>query len=361
MKKNATMWKKILLALAILFATALLVWTYLTPAQPLQVQSIAPTKQTLETKLDLNATVINDQIVTITALLNGKIGQIKAREGDAVKSGEALALLDNRQAQSLLDKAVAELDYKRQKFKTTSRSYARLKNLSKAGNTSKQNVDDALDAFRSAETEVTIAQASVTLAELQLQNGTVRAPFAGTIIQQYAESGQWVEAGTPLFKLVAKDAYLIEAHVDASDWALVSMDQLVSLTTESAPDKQWQSVVSWIAASVATNDRDAKAVAIRFPLGKDAPPLLLGQEVDAELVLKQVEDALTLPLSAMVEREPGEYVVFVAQNNKAKLKPISVGLQNATHAEITDGLNENENVLVAPRAQLVDGMSIEIK
>ena len=354
------MWKKLLLALAIILTIGFIAWHYLKPAPATQVQSLAPTVQQLTTKLDLNAVVINDQIVTITALLDGKIGQIKAREGDSVKSGQALALLDNQRAQSLLDKARAELEYKQQKLTSTSRGYARIKNLSKAGNTSKQNLDDALDAVRSSKAEVTIAEASVTLAELQLQNSTVSAPFDGIVTEQHAESGQWVEAGTPLFKLVAKDAYLIEAHVDASDWALVSMEQVVSLTTESAPGKQWQSNVSWIAASVAFNDRDAKAVAIRFPLGTDAPPLLLGQEVDAELVLEKIEDALTLPLSAMVEQEPGEYVVFVAENDKAKLKSVSVGLQNATHAQITEGLSESDSVITSRRMQLIDGASIEI-
>lgn len=355
------MWKKLLLTLAGLLVLVFIAWQYFKPEPSTPVQSVAPIVQSLSTKLDLNATVINNQIVTITALLNGEIGQIKVREGDTVKLKQALALLDNKQTQSLLDKARAELDYTRQKLNTASRSYSRIKKLSKAGNTSKQNVDDALDAFRSAEAEVIINEASVTLAELQLRNSTVSAPFAGIVTKKHAEAGQWVEAGTPLFTLVAKDAYLIEAHVDASDWALVSLKQSVSLTTESAPDKQWESAVSWIATSIAYNERDAKSVAVRFPFGTDAPPLLLGQEVDAELVLEQVENALTLPLSAMVEKSPGEYIVFIADNDTAKSTPVSVGLQNATHAQITGGIEEQDRVIVAWDVQLQDGTPVSIE
>lgn len=355
------MWKKLLLASAALLVPSVFVWQYLKPAPSIPVQSIAPSVQSLSTTLDLNATVINNQIVTITALLNGKIEQITVSEGESVKTGQAVALLDNQEAQSQLDQSRAELEYNRQKFNMASRSYNRLKDLSKDGNTSKQSVDDAQDIYRSSDAEVTIAESSVAMAELKLKNSTVSAPFHGTVIEQYVETGQWVEAGTPLFKLVAADAYLIEAHVDASDWALISENQGVSLTTESAPGKQWQSVVSWIAPSVVKNDRDAKSVAVRFPFGEDAPPLLLGQEVDAELVLKKVEAALTLPLSAMVERSPGNYIVFTIDNDKAKLTPVEVGLQNATHAQITGGLQESDQIIFTQNVKLQDGIPVTIE
>lgn len=355
------MWKKLLLALVVLLVLAVIVWQYFKPAPPIPVQAIAPSVQTLSTTLDLNATVINNQIVTITALLNGKIGNINVRKGESVEAGNGLALLDNQEAQSLLDQSRAELDYKRQKFNTATRSYSRIRNLSQDGNTSKQTVDDALDTFRSSEAAVTIAEASVTMAELKIKNSTISAPFTGIVIEQYAETGQWVEAGTPLFKLVAAEAYLIEAHVDASDWALVSVNQSVSLTAESAPEKRWQSTVSWIAPSVANNERNVKSVAVRFPLGADAPPLLLGQEVDAELVLKEVQNAITLPLSAMVERSPGKYVVFILDSGKAKQITVEVGLQNATHAQITSGLAEEDEVIFAWDVQLQDGAPVTIE
>jgi len=272
-----------------------------------------------------------------------------------------LAILDNKKAQSLLDKAKAELAYSEHKLKSASRTYSRIKNLTNADSASKQSLDDSLDAYQSAEAELAIATANVNLAEIQYKNATVTAPFDGVVTEQFVETGQWVEAGTPLFELAATDGYLIEAQVDASDWALVSLNQSVTLTTESAPGQHWESAVSWIAPTIAINDRDAKAVAIRFDYGNNAPPLLLGQEVNAELVLKQVDNALTLPLSAMVETEPNQYSVYLAVNNKAKLSPVSVGLLSATHAEITDGLNQGDSVVVSQQFDLEDNTPLEIQ
>lgn len=355
------MWKKLTILLILLVAPLLLAWLYLKPEPPVRVGVIEPTVQSLSTKLDLNAIVINSQIVTITALVDGEIGKISAREGVSVKDAQTLAVLDDKKAKSLLDKARAELSYSEQNLKSTSRTYTRLNNLSKAGNASKQSLDDSMDAFRSAEAKLTVATADVTLAELQYENSTVSAPFDGVVTKQFVETGQWVEAGTPLFELAADDGYLIEAQVDASDWARVSMNQRVSLTTESSPDKKWESTVSWIAPTITVNDRDAKAVAIRFTFGDDAPALLLGQEINAELVLEQVNNALTLPLSAMHETEPNQFSVFLAVDNKAKLTPVSVGLINATHAQITDGLSQDDTVIAGQSMNLEHDMPIELR
>jgi len=354
-------WKKLVFVLIVLLVIAAIAWQYFKPVPPTYVSVIEPAIQSLSTTLDLNAVVINNQTVTITALLNGEIKSINVSEGELVDSAQTLALLDNQQAQSLLDKAIAELGYSQQRVNSTSRTYNRLKGLSTAGNASKQSLDDSLDALRSATAERTVATSNVTLAELRLKDATVSAPFAGVVTKQFAETGQWVEAGTPLFEIAATDGYMIEAQVDASDWSQVSMSQSVALTTESSPDKQWTSTVAWIAPTVSRNDRNAKAVAIRFSFGDDAPPLLLGQEVDAELVLDQVDDVLTLPLSAMVELAPNEFSVFIAEDNEARLKPVDVGLINASHAEIVDGIDENDTVIVGKGVALEDNMLIEIQ
>jgi len=68
---------------------------------------------------------------------------------------------------------------------------------------------------------------------LQIQNATVSAPLDGVVIQEATEAGQWVKAGTPLFELAAKDGYLIEAQVDASDWALAeTMASYIEITNK---------------------------------------------------------------------------------------------------------------------------------
>jgi len=109
---------------------ATIAWQFFKPTPATRVSAVKPTVQNLATILDLNAKVMNTQVVTITALLEGEIGQIKAREGMTVKAGQPLAELDNERSKTLLEKANAELQYSEQKLNTASRTYTRLKNLS---------------------------------------------------------------------------------------------------------------------------------------------------------------------------------------------------------------------------------------
>lgn len=344
---------------AVVCAAIAVAWVLLTPTPALPVTVMTPERRDLATQLDLNAVVINRQVLTITALLDGEIASISAREGDVVAPGDRLAVLDSQRAESLLDQAEAQLSSAEQKLDIAERHHRRMQNLSRAGNTSQQTLDESLDAWQSRAADVDIAASNVAVVRLQLQNTAIAAPFDGVVTRQFAEVGQWVEAGTPLFEVVASDGYLIEAQVDASDWAKVKLGQAVTLSTESAPGLQWESTVSWIAPSVSQNQRQAKSVSVRFEFGDAAPRLLLGQDIDAELELERVNDVLSLPLSAMQEDAPGSYSVFVARDGRALRAPLDVGLINATHAEIAAGLSSDDHVILS-REPLTDGQAVEL-
>lgn len=328
---------------------------------PIFVYETRPAVRSLATTLEMNAVVINSRQVTITASVDGKINKIVVREGDRVEVGQGMAELDTTVAKTQLEAAMAELKYSQQKYGLSLQTYSRLETLSKAGNASKQILQEGLDTIYNARAERSVSQANATLARLKFENATVNAPFNGIVTTQHAEAGQWVEAGTPIFDLIAESGYMIEAQVDASDWTKVSIGQTVSLSTESAPGEFWQSRVSWIAPTVEFDERDTKTVAIRFSIGDKPPPLLLGQELDAELVMERVDNVLSLPLSSMIEEAPGEYIVFVAVDGKARLVPVTVGLQNAKHAEITDGLTINDSVITSQDKALFEDTTIAIQ
>ena len=69
---------------------------------------------------------------------------------------------------------------------------------------------------------------------------------------------------------------------------------------------------------------------------------------------------LSLPLAAMMEQSPGEYSVFVARDGKAAQIPVTVGLQNAMTAEITEGLSTDDHVILRP-SNLRENTLIEIQ
>ena len=344
-----------LLMLALAGIGAFAYWQF-KPEPVVSVSTVAVEKRDIVLTLNLVGEVINDQTVTMTALLDGEIISIKAREGDAVSKGDTLAELDSQEANTLLDKAKAELQYQQQNVVMTTRNHQRLNDLSQAGNASKQSLDDALNAKLSAEAAVKVAATSVTLSELRMQNARIEAPFDGTVVLQSAEIGQWVEAGTRLFTIVSDSGNVIEAEVDSSEWSRVSLEQVAQLSTDAIPDMHWPSTVKWIAPNI--SEDSGNTFAVRFSLGDDTPAFLLGQELDVDLELDRVTDVLTVPLQALIEESPGQFFTYVSESGEARRRTVELGLKNLIDAEVTAGLNKGDVLILPGRYRLFDGMPI---
>ena len=347
-----------LAALALLVGLAALLWGRFGGPAPAAVAALGVERGDLAATIELLGTVINDRTVTITALLDGRLTAIEAREGDAVEAGEALATLDVREATTRLAKAKAELELARRRLASAEREDERLRGLSRNGATTRQTVDDTADALDDARLSLAVAEFDVVLMRLALDDAVIGAPFAGTVIEQSAETGQWVEAGTPLFRLVASDGTVIEAEVDAGDSARVALGLPVTLSSDAWPERTWRSAVSWIAPDV--RGETTNRFAVRLPLGADAPPLKLGQRVDLALEIERVEGVATLPLDALVEHAPGRYHAFVLEAGRARRVDVEVGLVTIDAAEIVAGVADDALVLVPGDVELEDGMAVRV-
>ena len=331
---------------------AIFLFSRIAVADPVPVDTVAVERGDLVATLELTGTVINDRTVTITALLDGEIVEIGAREGDVVAAGAALARLDNRFAATELDKAGAELELARQRLASATRENERAQRLGSGAELAVRALDDAADELARASLELRVAEAAVRLVELKVENATIVAPFAGTVTDRGAEVGQWVEAGTKLFTLVAGDGDVIEARVDAADTSRVALDRAVTLSSDGWPGRAWDSAVSWISPDVTSGDDGGAAnrFAVRTPLGDGAPPLKLGERVDVSLETERRADVLTLPLDALDETAPGRYRVLVDEAGTARPRDVETGLVTIDAAEIVGGLEAGERVVTPARA-----------
>lgn len=352
------MWKVVLgMLVAVVMAAAAYSWRQAEATR--SVSTVAVVRGSIDSRLQLTGTVINDRTVTLTALLDGEITSILAREGDQVEPGDVLAELDSRQARAMVDQASAELVLSEQALQATTRNLDRIERLSQVGSVSMQSRDDGRDAQIEARASLHAARARLTMNQLLLDNAVIRSPFSGTVIEQSAETGQWLEAGTPLFKVVASEGTVIEAGVSASDWSRLSVGQPVTLSSDVNGGVQWASDISWIAPTVDTIGGQAKNVAVRILPTEKAPPLLLGQDVDVDVLLQRNDDVLIVPLQVLQESDQGEFSVFVLDDRTARKQQLTIGLTSLEDAEVVLGLTEGEQVIVPSGKPLHDGQAVQ--
>ena len=337
------MWKT-LLTLAAVVVVALAAATLLRREPPLVVDTVRVARGDLAATLELTGTLTNDRTVALTALLDGEIVHIGAREGEIAEAGAILAELDAREPAARLAEARATLALARARLAAARASHERVTTMS--ASVSPQSVEDSALALDEAIAELAVAESAVEVARLRLDNATVRAPFTGTVTERDAEVGQWIEAGTRLFVLVAREGQTVEAEVDASDFARVALGQRATLSTEAAPERPWTGTLDWIAPAITPRESGGDTFAVRVSPGEDAPPLLIGQRLDVDLELERRADVAYLPLAALREDGAGDWSALVLEDDVARRRTVEVGLVTLERAEIVGGLAPGSRVIV---------------
>jgi len=327
-----------------LFAIIFSAWKYLQDDIAV-VEVVSPEEGPIQSTIRVTGRVINDRTVTLTALVNGQIQEMLVQKGDKVKAGQVLAYLDKREADALIEKATAVVARERQAVTEAKRKYERLRKISLAGNASDQTVEDTEAQWHAAQGRLLVAEAEQRIAEIHREKVEVTAPWDGVIIEKSAEQGQWIEAGIKIFQLVAEEGREIEANVDAGDSGVVKIGQAVTLTCDAFPGHEWKETIHWISPAI-MRDKDSvlNSFAVRTTLGKDAPSLLLGQQVDISIRTAHKESSLKLPYATLIESDD-KTKVAVVRNNKVKYLTIKTGIEDLTHVEIIAGVDKDDSVI----------------
>ena len=352
--------RAIKIALLLVVAGGAAAWA-LRPASPPAVTIIHVQHGPIESTIRVTGRIINDRTVTLTALLDGQIQGMLVQKGQQVKAGQVLAYLDKREADALLEKARAQAARERESVEEADRKLKRLSEMGRSGGASAQAVDDAEAEWRGARARLRVAEAELKVAEIHREKIEITAPFAGVITQKTAEVGQWLEAGTPLFTLVANQGREIEAYVDAGDSGIVKLGQSVTVASDAYPGRSWQEKVDWIAPAITTDQNDAiNTFAVRMTLGPDAPPLLLEQQVDVRIRTARKDDVLKLPYGALIDKG-GIQQVATIHDGRVKLVDVTLGIDDFNHIEIAAGLKGDEDIILPQGQQrLEDGMAVQI-
>jgi HlyD family secretion protein len=237
-----------------------------------------------------------------------------------------------------------------------------------------QRLDQARTAERSAALAVEQARGAADSAAHQVESARatlggsgnaageatlLRAPAAGTVLRVFEPDERTVAAGTPVLELGDP----------------VELEVVVDVLSEDAHrlSEGTKALVSWAAATdtvVGHVDRiEPSAFTKVSPLGVEeqrvnvvvtfASPPALGDRyrVDASLVVWHSDDALRVPVSALFRLDDG-WAVFVAEDGRARQRPVQLGQRGERYAEVVSGLAVGERVLVYPAGDVEDGARV---
>jgi len=322
---------------------------------------------------------------TVSAKITGKVTEILVDEGMVVEKGQVLAQLDDSDARKRYEAIRAEREVARAAIEElevnladSERTLRRTNELRDQGVASVQDLDSAraaVDALRAklrvARTSLDAAQAQLAVSAQDLENYTVRAPFAGIAVSKDAQPGEMVSpvsAGggftrTGISTIVDMDSLEIEVDVNESHIAKVTPGQPADAVLDAYPE--WH-IPATVRTVIPTADRQKATVKVRLTFDKLDPRILPDMGVKVAFRETVQEEPIENPAQSLVPQpavrtEGGQTVVFVVENEIVDRRAVSTGRSIGTDVEILAGVVPGDRVVVGEFDGLSDGQRVKVK
>ena len=268
------------------------------------------------------------QFVEVHARVEGFLEEMLFEEGTYVKKNQVLFVIDQRQYKAKVDKASAQLKKDQAQERKTQHDLERIRPLYAENAASQLDLDNAVAAYESAKASVIMSQADLDQAEMELDYTVVRSPISGNISERFVDLGTLVgrSGKTQLATVVKSDTVLVDFSMTALDY-LKSKERNVNLG-QKVENRSWQ---PYITVTLADNtqypykglvdfaepqvDPRTGTFSVRAEMPNPGHVLLPGQFTQVKLLLDVREDAITVPLRAVIIEKGGAYIYVVRKNN----------------------------------------------
>ncbi len=202
-----------------------------------------------------------------------------------------------------------------------------------------------------AKLQVSQAQSALDLAQHNLEEAQIRAPFDGVVAAVNLHVGELAAGGLPAVVLVDVSRFYLDVAVDELDVASVAAGQAVTVTLDALPNALLTGTVQKIAPT-ATNNAGVVSYGVRLSLDSSNEPLRGGLTATAAIVVAEARAVPIIPNWAIRrDRTTGQAFAGLLRDGKITDVPVELGLRNETYSEVRSGLNVGEVVAVDTRRE----------
>jgi len=325
------------------------------PPTPVTVETAHPTA--LEDASEYVATVKSLRSTTVQPQTDGQITQIFVKSGDRVRGGAPLFQIDARRQQAAVASQQAEQAAKEANVNFAQQQVQRSSELYKVGAISKQELEQAETALRTAEADLKALQAQVQQQQVQLRYYTVTAPTPGIVGDVPVRVGHLVSSQTVLTTIDQNE--LLEVYVNVPIERADELKNGLPIRVLSSDGQQTlaTTAVSFISPHV---DDQTQSILVKGIVRNADNVMRTSQFVRARIVWRTSE-GLVVPVTAVL-RINGQFFAFVAHDEGGKLvarqRAIKVGPIANDAYPVLEGIKPGERVVTSGTQKIADGAPI---
>lgn len=365
------------------------------------VDVAAVTRGLVEDKIIRAGDIVPETQVTIYSKVQGWVEKINVREGDRVNAGQVLVTMDTREAEAAAAQTKASLEAATARMKQVKAisektvqsqiqhtkanmelAEADLKGAQELHGKkiiARQQLDEARTKFNVAkaaydlaqnnlqqktweneielaEAQVRQAKANLDLMQAQLANLSILSPMNGIVTKRYVDPGTMAKDNTAILTLMELDVVKMVVNVIEREVVLLKKGQPVMVSVTGLTDRVSPGRIEIITPALDPQSRTAEIQILIPNPGHLLKPGMFGR---VEIPLRSNPKALLIPIQALLTQDEKDFV-YVYRDGKAFRRSVRKGTVKDDFVEILQGLNPQDQVIVAGQGSLNDGNPVQI-
>jgi len=345
--------------------------------------------------------IITPQRAAVGAVITGRVARIPVEEGQSVKRGDVLIVLDDEDERASVAQAsgaVAQAEARLRQLREVSlpaaeqaliqaqanltqarQQHDRARELKAKGFVSQAALDDAqrnLDVaesqlraaklqvatnrpsgsdFALAQTALAQARATLGVAQAKLDQTVILAPVDGTLISRNVEPGNVVQSGKELMALAPEGETQVVVQIDEKNLAQLRIGQHALASADAFPRERFAAVLVYINPGI-----DALRGSVEVKLRVPKPPAYLRQDMTVSVDIEVARSAGTVVVPADTVRDVGSAQpwVLAVDGGRAVRRAVKLGLKGDGRVEVLDGVAPGDRLISASQATVRSGQRV---
>ncbi len=284
-----------------------------------------------------------DRQATVTTKSSGIILDIKAEEGDLVKAGDVMLILESDTQELSLNSAKAN-------YEKSLNNLKRAELMLKKGLTNTEQVDNL--RFETKSLKSSYDQAAMNLSFTQ-----VKAPFDGMVAKRHVKIGNLIQNATAVFDVVDFDSLQAKISVPEHHWLLMKKDLPVSFDFDAVKNKVVKGHVERIAPTV---DSASGTFQVTVAIENKDHILRPGLFAKAEVIYDQRKDVVVVAKDAIIREDDLAYVYELDGEDGVKRTTVTLGYEMLDTVELTTGILASQTVVTTGKNNLTPDSLVKV-
>lgn len=269
------------------------------------VQTAEVTRQDIVVDVEATGVIQPIDAVQVRSKASGQIIKMPVETGSIVKPGDLLVQIDPRDVQNRYDQAVAALQAAQANITVTKAQQERAQALAKEGVITAPELETATLAYANAQSQLAQAKTNLELARIALEDATIRAPIAGTVIDKPVSAGMVISSatasyggGTVLLTLANLNTVVDSTLVSESDIGNVKPGLTATVKVDAYPNRTFHGVVEKVSPQ-ATVQQSVTMFPVMIRLQNEDRALMPGMNSDVTILVEQRDSVLAVTNDAV--------------------------------------------------------------